>query len=119
HELAITQIAIEPVVPVVGYEQVGLAVIVVIANTNTLRPALYGKTRLARDIFEVAAPVIPVKLRVARSILARAFERRAVSDEDVVVAVAVVIEDRDAVARRFEDVRFAVAAAGRVRLGQA
>src|SRR5262249_22952246 len=63
---------------------------------------------------EAQAALVPVEVRGGPRALAAAVGRRAVREEDVHLPVAVVVEDRNAVARGLEDVALLVLAARHV-----
>src|SRR6185503_5461567 len=103
-EAAVAAVAVETVLPPVRDVEVDVAVVVVVARARALPPAALDEADLVRDVDEAAVAAIPVevtrRLRAARESL----ERRAVDEEDVLPADAVVVEQRDAAARRLQQV---------------
>ena len=108
-EFAVAAIAVEAVVAVVGDQKVGVAVVIEVADAGGLRPAGARESGLLTDFGEVTLAIVAVELRVGRRSVG--VERGAVGDEDIVRAVAVVVEDRGAGAGAFENVVFLVLAA--------
>ena len=87
-----------------------MPVIVIVAGANPLSPTGWGEPGLGRNVHEVALAVVMVELRAA-TLAGLRLERGAVREEQVVMAVTVVVEDGDAVAGGFENVVFAKLAA--------
>ncbi len=101
-------VLIKAVVAIISDQQIGFAVIVVVAHAHTLRPAFDGEARVTRNICKFTLAVIMVKLQRARRTRGCALEGGPVGDQDVVRAIAVIIEDRGAVAGRLQDVGLSV-----------
>ena len=65
-EFAVAAVAVEAVRPVVGDQQVGMAVVIEIADAGGLRPAGAREAGLLADFGEVALAIVAVELRVGR-----------------------------------------------------
>ena len=109
-EAPVALVPVEVVLSPVRDVQVDVSVVVVVAGAGALPPPALGEAGLLRDVGEAAVAAIPVevirRLRPARESL----ERRAVDQEHVLPAVAVVVEEGDAAARRLEQVLVLLAA---------
>src|SRR5439155_27031366 len=92
-------------VAVVSDETVRAAVIAVISDADTLRPADMRQTRLGRYIGKVALAVVTVKLEPP-TLACLALERGSVGEKDVVDSIAVVVENRDPIPRGLENIVF-------------
>ena len=86
-----------------------MAVVIEIADAGGLRPTGTRQSGLLTDFGKVTLAIVAVELRAGgRSV---GVERGSVRDEDVVGAVAVVVEDRGSGAGAFQNVVFLVLAA--------
>src|SRR5258708_5412477 len=118
-ELTVAKVAVQTVVAVVSDQDIGLAIVVIVADADALGPTLDGKAGLSRNICKFPVAVVVVELHGARGARSWAFERSAVGDQNIVGAIAIVVKDGGAVAGRLQDVRFLVAAPECVGHGEA
>jgi len=102
-EMALSVVPIENVSAVVGYVEIGVAIPVVVAGTNALRPAAAGQACLRGHVGEGAVAIVPVKVVGRDRFRREASHSRAIRNEDVGPAIVIVIEDRNASASAFED----------------
>ncbi len=110
----------QPVLPVVGHQEIGVPVVVDVAGARALPPApLLGQPRGPRDILEPAVAGVPVQERPRLLPLRKSVERRPVDEEEIEPAVVVVVEQRDAGAGRLEQVPVRVHAAEHDAAGEA
>src|SRR5581483_10740219 len=72
---------------------------------------------LRTDVFEMTVAIVMIELRKMRC-AAPGFESRAVRDEYILRAVAIIVKDRDAIAGSFENEIFARLAAKGINPGQ-
>ena len=112
-ELALAEIPVQAVLPVVGHVEVVAAVVVVVADAGPLPPAGALADRGRRRVLEAAVAAVAVEVARGLLTLREALERRAVHQEDVQPPVAVVVEEGDAAARRLEQVLVPLAPAER------
>src|SRR6185437_1763415 len=103
---AVPAVPVKNVVTEVRHKQVGMAVVVVIADADALRPAFRGKPGFHRDIGKTALPLIAIELQMRMNSRLRGIESRTVPDENVVAPVAIIVEDSGAVPGRFQFVFF-------------
>jgi len=101
---------IEHIFSVVSDVEIFPAIVVIVADADTLAPAGVSETGLFCDIGESAVVIIVIEMARGRSCWG-GIEACAVNDEDVRPAVVVVVEDGDARSRGFNDVFFGVYAA--------
>ena len=87
-----------------------IAVVVVVADADSHAPTALHEARLARDVHKRSAVVL-VQGDHRISALFIVLQRRAVDDQDVHVAVVVVIKERGTVSIRLDDVVFGGSAA--------
>ena len=97
-------VVIEAIFSVVGNVQILIAVVVVVADANALSPTGGGEPSFHGHIGEGAVVIIVVEVIGGSACRRKAFERRAVHDENVGPAVVVVIKDGYAGAGSFDDV---------------
>src|SRR5262249_42320385 len=109
-ERSVAVVAVEDLVAVVGDEQIGVAVVVVVAGADALAPAAAGDAGLRGDVGERAVAVVPIEMAHWCGVVRRR-QAGAVDEKDVRPAVVVVVEDRDAAAGRLEDVLLGALAA--------
>ena len=102
-ERAIAVVPVQDVPAVVGDEEVGIAVAVVVAGAGALSPAMAHKARFRRDIGE--GPVVVVAIQAVRGFFApgKTSDPRSVDEEDIGPAVAVVVEQGHAASGRLQD----------------
>ena len=115
---AIAATPIKDVVAEVGDKHVGMAVVVVVTDADALSPAFRGESGFQCDIGKAALSLVVIELQMRMYAGLSGVESRAVSDENVVAAVAIVIEDSDAVSGRFQNIVFVFQAAVNVAPGQ-
>src|SRR5579859_7222433 len=108
---ALAVVAIEDVFSVVGDVEIFPAVVVIVADADSLAPAGVGQAGFVRDIGESTVVIVMVEMAGREIARGRSIESGAVHDEDVRPAVVVVIEDGDAGSSGFNDVFFGVHAA--------
>ena len=94
---------------VVGDEQIGMTVVIDVADAGRLRPTGARQSGLPADFGEVSRAIVAVELRM---------RGRPVGNEDVVGAVAIEVEDRHAGAGALEDGLFLILAAEGVGNGE-
>src|SRR5207247_4792109 len=111
---AIAIVVVQDALAVVRHEQVGAAVVVVIADARALPPARPRKPCGGRHVLETKLALIAVEMAGRLLSFPVAVEGRPVRQEDVHQPVAVEIENGHAVARRLEVVLLLVLAAGEV-----
>ncbi len=112
-------VAVQPVHSEVRDVQILIAVVVEVARAHALSPALVGDAGLGGDVAEPAATEVAIeRCRRCRGVLPDAVQRRAVDQVDVLQAVAVVVDRRDAGARDFDDVVLLRAARDVVEAGE-
>ena len=105
-------VAIQAVLAVVGDEEIVVAVVVVVAGAGALAPARWPRGPPgAVTSSNVPSPRLRYRCLVGSCALREALERRAVDEEEVEPAVAVVVEHRDAAAGRLEQIAVRVLAA--------
>src|SRR5262249_28358863 len=95
-----------------GQVEVGAPVVVVVPHRDALAPPAAADPRPLGDVFEGAVAPVAEKGGAGSGTGSRR-QRGAVGEEDVEPAVAVVVEEGDAGARRLEDVGAGVPAAVR------
>ena len=110
-EGAVAPVAEQDVGAPVGDVEIEAAVAVGVAGADALAPGREIDAGLRRHVLEAPAAEIAVERVAVRDALARRRQLGAGDDVDVEPAVAVVVEQRDAVAARFEDVVLGRAAA--------
>src|SRR5436190_17380846 len=110
-ERAITVIVEQHVVAEVGEEQVFVPVIVVIADADALSPTAVRQACLHRDIGERAVAVVLEQMTVRLLARRKAFEPRAIYDENIEPAVVVVVVEGNPAAGGFQQVFVLVLAA--------
>jgi hypothetical protein len=101
-EGAVAVVAIEDEASVVGDQQVDVAVVVDVAGADALSPAAGGDPRLGSDVDERAA-IVAIQV-AGGGLVGWLATARAVDHEDVLSAIAVVVQDRHTAAGRLEDV---------------
>src|SRR5471030_3306859 len=65
-ELSVAQVFVKAVIAVVGHQQIGLAVVVIVAHADALRPAFDGEAGFAPHLPELPMAVVVIKLQSAR-----------------------------------------------------
>ncbi len=101
-ECAVAVIAVEPVLSVVGKEEIFEAVVVVVADANTLGPASVREAGFGSHIGECAVAVVVIEAVAGAG--RNAFQTAASEDEGVHPAVIVVVEKRATGAIYFDNV---------------
>ena len=102
-------VAIERVLSPVGDEQIGIAIVIVVAGADSLRPAFASKPERFGYVAKLAAALVVVHA---------AGRARSGGDEDIGQTVIVVVDKCDAAARRLDDELLRSAAAVRNRRRQ-
>src|SRR5450759_1664389 len=92
-------VAVETVLPPVSDEQVGIPVVVIVARADTFGPAGRGQAEFGGEVGEVAMVVVVVHA-VGPGVAGK--------DEDVQVAIVVVIDEGDAAAGGLDNVVLAL-----------
>ncbi len=110
-EGAVAAVAVEPVGPEVRHQQVGQAVAVGVADRDAGAPAVVAHAGALGDVVEAAVTAVAVEAVDAALGDLGAVEAPAVDQVEVEVAVAVVVEQRQAGAAGLEDVGLLLAAA--------
>src|SRR5581483_2003962 len=104
---AVAVVVVQPVLTVIGDEKVFVAIVVDIGNAGALAPARVSKTRLARHIREGPISVVAVQMTDRLRYPRGGLELPPVYQEQIDVAVAIVIDERQPAAVHFQDVFFA------------
>src|SRR5438552_1476680 len=94
-----------------------MAVVVVVADADALSPAFAGEAGLRPDLGEPAVTVVVIELR-KRLRAGATVEGRSVGDKNIFGAVAVVVENGDAVPRGLDDIVLTRFATRRIRNGE-
>jgi hypothetical protein len=110
-EGAVAIVTVKDILAVVTDEEIVPAVVVVVADAAALAPSAVSKACFGRDIGEGAIPVIFEEVRNGFLSLGKAFEARAVDEEDVDPVVVVVVEESYPTACGFEQISVLVFAA--------
>ena len=105
-EAAVAFVVIEAILAVAGYVEIGQAIVIVVANAGPLAPAGAGEPGLRGDVGEGAVLIVveEVARRRRSGFFGFGMEVSSIDEEDVGVAVAVVIKDGDAGTGSLEDV---------------
>jgi len=101
-ECAVSVVAIETVVAVVGEEKIFETIIVVVAHANAIGPAGIVQSGLCRDISECPVAIVVVEVIAGAGWTTR--KSAATKEKDVHPAIVVVVEEGAAAAHRFDDV---------------
>src|SRR5579862_2085805 len=101
---AVAVVTVEQVFSPIGDKNVLEAVVVVVADADTLSPAGMGQASFFGYVGEGSVAIVPKKFVAGRRPLQ--FEARAVDQEDIKPAVVVVIDEGHAGPRGLEDVFF-------------
>ena len=102
-EGAVAAVAVENVAAHAGDEQIGMAVVIVIGGCHAHAVTLSRDPGLGGDILENAIAAIAVKpIPEARIGFVEAGLRRAVGEENIQQAIAIVVEQRDAAEHGFD-----------------
>ena len=90
-EGAVAVVTVEPILAVVGEEEILPSVVVVVAHANALRPAGIAEARLGRNIGKRAVSIVVVEpvARAGRT----SGQRASAKNEDIHPAVVVVVEE--------------------------
>lgn len=104
-------VAIKDVFSVVGDVEIFPAIIVIIADADSLPPTGVGQAGFARDLGESAVVIVMVEMTGREVAGGRRIESGAVNDEDVRPAIVVIVEDGDAGPGSLDDVFLGVHAA--------
>src|SRR5262245_29653398 len=84
--------------------EIVVAVVVVVAGARALSPPAERDSRLRGDVFERAVAAVAIEVAGRRLAWREPFERRPVDEEQIDVAVVVVVEHRDAAAGGLQQV---------------
>ena len=103
-EGAVALVAEQQVLPPVGDVHVEMAVAIHVPGADAVAPGGGVHARARRDVFELPAAEVAIERVAVRDALARRCEFSRGDQIDVEAAVAVVVEQRDAAAARFQDV---------------
>jgi len=117
-ERAIAVVVIEDVFSVVGDVEIFPAIVVVIADANSLAPSGVSEAYFLGDVGERAVVIVVIEMAGLRFSMC-GIESGAVDDENIRPAIVVVVEDSDAGAGGFDDVLFTVDAAENHGIGEA
>src|SRR5712692_4716258 len=104
-------VVVEDILAKVGHEEIVKAIVVVIADANSLAPAGMKEARFGGDIRESSIAIVFEKVIGGFLACWKTFQARAVHEENVQPTVVVVIVESDATARGFEKVFVLVLAA--------
>ena len=105
-EFAATEIVVKHVVSVAGDVNVGKAVVIVIADGDTHAPAESGEAGGFRDVSKVEIAVLMIERDHRIAAVEVAADGGVGDGDDVELAIAVAIEERDAAAHHFDEVAF-------------
>ena len=97
-------VEIQNILPVVGDEQILMAVIVNISDTNPLSPARAGQPSLFRDILENAFSEIAVQMVGGLLALWKTFKCRSIHQKHIQQVVLVVVEQSHPTAVDFNQI---------------
>ena len=103
-ERAVVIVAIQAVFPESRHVQIFPAVAVHVGGAHAHAPAGVGEPRLVGDVGEFAVPEVAIQRAARRRRILRRRNGQRIDEVDVEQPVAVVIEQRDAAAHRFDDV---------------
>ena len=96
-------IAVQHVMAVIGNEKIRLAVIIVVADAHALRPSFAAESGLGRDVSKMPVSLVVIKLRQIDA-FGRPVKARAVRNKNVVLAIAVIIKNSDAIAGSLQNI---------------
>src|SRR5690242_10904786 len=101
---AVTIVVIKNVLAKVAHEEIFKAVVIVIADANTLPPAGVGYACLQSNICESAVTIVLEKMRCWLLAFGETFQARSIHQENIEPAVIVVIVESNATAGSLEKV---------------
>src|SRR5262249_18532796 len=110
-ERAVPVVVEEEVRPQRGEVEVGPAVVVVVAHSDTHPVAIDGEAGLLRDIVERAVASVPVERRMKGTSAGEARKPGRVDEEEIEATVVVVVEKGAARAKRLRQIEAAAAPA--------
>ena len=101
-ESAVAVVVVENIFAEISHEEIVEAVVVVIADADSLAPAGMQEPGFLGDVGEGAVAIVSEKMIGGLLTNWKAFKARAVNQENVKPAVVIVIVESDAAASRFE-----------------
>ena len=99
-ECTVPVVVVEDVLAIVGDKEVEIAVVVVVADADSLSPAMPDQPSLLGDVGKGSVSIVLIEVVGRLQALGKIFYSPAIDDEDVEPAIVVVVEESDSAPSR-------------------